>query len=120
MPRIMTDAYKDATFILPFTEDKSEYALVRPLSYSNLMQLRMDARKEAGADEDLFNSVFTRLFLQKSLTGWQGFYDVAGNEIPFSMDAVRQICEHDTEFAAAQLLRIRNVARFGQLAEEKN
>lgn len=120
MPKILTDAYRNATFIVPFTEDKSEYVAVRPLSDTEMNTIRLEASKEAGCDDDLANRFFLRKLLEKSLTDWQGFYDVAGNELAFSKEIIKEVCECDSEFAAGLALRIRNVARIGEIAERKN
>lgn len=120
MPKIMTRAYIDKTFVLPFSEEKQEFALVKPLSDTEINKITLSAAKEGGADIDLTSKYFTRLFLEASLTGWQGFYDVAGNEIPFSREMIREICECDPEFAAIMVLRIRQVAKYGELEERKN
>lgn len=120
MPRILTDAYKNRTFILPFSDDKSECAYIKPLCDSEINKIRLDAAKEAGADEDLVSKYFTRLFLEKSVTGWRGFYDAGGNELPYSRETLREICECDPEFVALMLLRIRSIARYGELEERKN
>lgn len=120
MPKVMTYAYRNATFILPYTEDKRECVYVKPLSDTDLNNIRRDAAKEAGTDDALLNSYFMRLFLQESIAGWEGFYDVAGQEIPYSREMVKQICECDPEFAMAMTLRIRNVARIGELDDRKN
>lgn len=120
MPKVMTDAYRNASFILPFTDDKSEYAVIKPLTDSQLAQLRIDAAKEAGADTDLEGGIFVRLLLRESVQNWQGFYDVAGKELPFSQEVLKDICESDPDFAAALALRVRNVARLGELEERKN
>lgn len=107
-------------FYCPFTEDKGEYALVRPLTDTAMNELRIDAVKEAGADEALAAKIFMRRQLQKAVTGWQGFYDAAGNELRYSPEMLKEICECDPEFAGLLALRIRNVARLGELAERKN
>lgn len=120
MPKILTDAYKDATFILPYSEDKSECAYVKPLTDTAIDRIRLDAGKEAGTDEALAGRFFLVKFLQQSLTGWQGFYDAGGEEIPFSAEAIKDICECDPEFTTAMAYRIRNVARIGMLEDEKN
>lgn len=120
MPRILTDAYRNATFIVPFTEDKSEFALVKPLTDTQVNNIRNDASREAGADEQLAGKFFVRKLLEKSVTGWRGFYDVAGNSLEYSRETLREICECDPEFAAGLALRIRNVARLGELEERKN
>lgn len=120
MPRIMTDVYRNASFIVPFSEDKTEYAVVKPLTDTDIEAIRNEAAKEGGADESLMHKFFLRRLLAASVTGWQGFYDVAGNELAFTPEMLREICECDPEFAAALAIRIRNVARMGELEERKN
>lgn len=120
MPKVLTDAYRDATFIVPFTEDKSEYCLVRPMTDTALNSLRIEAAKEGGADEALAGRIFLKKMLQKAVVNWVGFYDVAGHELKFSPEMLAQICECDPEFAGLLSLRIRNVARLGELEERKN
>lgn len=120
MPVVLTDAYKNSTFILPFIGDKSECAYVKPLTDTEIEKIRKQAAKEGGADEILVQKYFTRLFLMEAITGWQGFFDVAKNEIPYSRDMVKEICECDPEFAIQTVMRVRNIARAGELEERKN
>lgn len=120
MPRVLTDAYRDSTFVLPFTEDKSEYVLVRPQTDTSISSLRIDAMKEGGADDELAGKIFIRKLLQKSIAGWCGFYDAAGHELRYSPEMIAEICECDPEFASLLSLRIRNIARLGELEERKN
>lgn len=120
MPKILTDAYKDKVFVLPYTDDKKECAYIKPLTDKALNRIRREASKESGTDEALFNHFFLRGFLQESIVGWEGFFDAAGQEIPYSLEMVKEICECDPEFATGMALRIRNVARFGELDDRKN
>ncbi len=120
MPVVLTDAYRNSTFILPFTADKSECAYVKPLTDSEVDKIRKKAAKEGGADETLTAKYFTRAFLQASITDWQGFYDAAGNEISYSPEMVKEVCECDPEFANMMAFKIRNIARLGELEERKN
>lgn len=120
MPKVLTGAYKDATFCLPYTPDKTECAFVRPLTESMRNQLRRDATLEAGADATLADRFFARAALKRALSGWQGFYDAAGKEIPFSPEAIDDICACDPDFVAMMLARILGVARCGELDDAKN
>lgn len=120
MPVVLTDAYRNSTFILPFLGDKSECAYIKPLTDTEIEKIRKQAAKEGGADEVLVQKYFMRLFLMEAITGWQGFFDVAGNEIPYSKDMVKEICECDPEFAKQTVLRVSNIARAGELEERKN
>lgn len=120
MPKIMTNAYRNRTFILPFSDDKSECAYVKPLTDTEIDRIRLKAATEGGADDNITTRYFTRYFLEEAVTGWKGFYDVDGLEIPYSKEMLKEICECDPEFAAIMVLRIRSVARFGELEERKN
>lgn len=120
MPRILTNAYRNRTFVLPFTPDKSECAYVKPLTDTAINKIKNQAAAEGGSDESLANKFFMQHFLEQSITGWQGFFDVVGNEIPFSGETLKEICECDPEFATIMAMRIRNVARQGELDERKN
>lgn len=120
MPKVMTDAYRNATFILPYSDDKRECAYIKPLCDTEINRIRRDAAKEAGTDESLFNSFFMRIFLQEAIVGWEGFFDAGGHEISYTREMVKEICECDPEFAAGMVLRIRNVARLGELDDRKN
>lgn len=120
MPRILTNAYRNRTFILPFTQDKTECAYIKPLTDTAISKIRNQAAAEGGADDMLTNKYFLQHFLEQSITGWQGFFDVAGNEIPYTQETLKEICECDPDFAALMAMRIRNVARQGELDERKN
>jgi hypothetical protein len=118
--RILTDAYKDATFFIPYSEDKTEGVFVRPMTSTMQIRIQNDAVKEAGADISLADRFVIAKTLQSLLVGWQGFYDVRDNEIPFSEQAIKEICECDPDFAALLATRIRHVARLGEIEDEKN
>lgn len=120
MPRIMTNAYRNRTYILPYSDDKSECAYVKPVTDSMINKIRNQAASEAGADEQLAAKYFTLHFLEESITDWKGFFDVAGQEIPFTRESLKEICECDPAFVEVMAVRIRNVARQGELAEIKN
>lgn len=120
MPKILTNAYRDRIFILPFSPDKSECAYIKPLTDTDINKIRLQASTEGGADEVLTAKYFTRLFLEKAITGWQGFFDVAGNEIPYGPETLKEICECDPAFIEVFAVRVRNVARMGELEERKN
>lgn len=120
MPRILTDAYRDARFFIPYTEDKSEGVTIKPLTETTMFKLRDEAAKEGGADDNMALSIFNRKMLQTCITDWVGFYDAAGKELPCTSEVIKELCECDPEFASGLLLRIRAVARIGTLEEQKN
>lgn len=120
MPRVLTNAYRNRTFILPFTPDKSECAYIKPLTDTEIGKIRNQAAAEGGADDTLVNKYFLQHFLEQSITGWQGFFDVAGNEIPYTHETLKEICECDPAFSEHMGMRIRNIARQGELDERKN
>ena len=51
MPKILTDAYRDATFFVTYNEDKTEGVYLKPLTDTMKGKLRNEAQKEAGADD---------------------------------------------------------------------
>lgn len=120
MPRILTDAYRDARFFVPYNDAKTEGVFVRPLTETTMFKLRDEASKEGGADDQLSSTILVRKLLQASITDWQGFYDAAGEEMPCTPEVIKEICECDPEFASGLMFRIRNVARLGELEEQKN
>lgn len=120
MPKILTDTYRNATFFVPYTDDKSEGFFVKPVTETDLLKIRIDAAKEAGADNDLADVIARRLVLQRHVQSWQGFFDVAGNEIPCTPEAIKEVCECDPAFADGMAMRVRSVARIGELEEQKN
>ena len=120
MPKILTDAYKDATFFVPYTDDKSEGVYVRPQTETMRNRIRLKAHKEAGADESISGALFIKSFLEEAVVGWTGFVDVAGAEIPCTSEMKAQICECDPDFAAGLVSRVCHVARLGEVDDEKN
>ncbi len=120
MPRILTDAYRDATFCLPFSQDKSECAFVKPMTETARNEIRRRAAQEAGHGAALAERYFLRGALREAITGWKGFYDVKGNELPFSPEMIDELCACDPDFATAMLVRVLSVARAGELEDEKN
>ncbi|MDD2966603.1 MAG: hypothetical protein PHN64_03790 [Desulfovibrionaceae bacterium] len=54
MPTLLTDRYKDATYFIPYTMDKSEGVFVKPLTETKRNELRNAAIQEAGQDQELF------------------------------------------------------------------
>lgn len=120
MPKILTDAYRDATFYVPYSEDKREGVYVKPLTETAMGKMRDEAAKEGGADDKLSSAIFVRKLLQASIKDWVGFYDVKGEPLPCTSEVIKEICECDSEFTGGLMLRIRNVARIGELEEAKN
>lgn len=120
MPRVLTDAYRDATFCLPFSKDKGECAFVRPMTETRRNEIRRRVMQEAGHDAALAENYFLREVLREAVTGWKGFYDVKGRELSFSREMLDEICACDPDFASLMLARILSVARTGELEDQKN
>ena len=120
MPKVLTDAYKDATFCLPFTKDKTECAFVRPMTETRRNELRRRATQEAGHDAALAEHYFMRDMLRECVVNWKGFYDASGKELPFSPSMLDEVCACDSDFAALMLTRVLHVARMGELDDQKN
>ena len=43
-----------------------------------------------------------------------------GEPLPCTPEVIKEICECDSEFTGGLMLRIRNVARIGEIEEAKN
>ncbi len=120
MPKVLTDQYRDATFCLPFTQDKTECVFVRPITETRRNEIRRRITREAGHDESLAAHYFMREALRESVAGGRGFRDVNGRELPFSREMLDEVCACDPDFAALMLARIMAVARTGELEDQKN
>ncbi len=120
MPKVLTDAYRDATFCLPFSRDKSECAFVRPMTETRRNEIRRRITQEAGHDAILAEHYFLREVLREAVVDWKGFYDVNGQELSFSREVLDEICACDPDFASLMLARILSVARTGELEDQKN
>lgn len=120
MPKMMTGEFAQRAFYIPWTTDKSEGVWARPLTLTQRAELRREAQLEAGMDDDIAANNYCRMMLQESIENWQGFRTPAGEEIPYSREAVTTLCEYDPVLAAEMLARISAMAREGELAERKN
>ena len=66
MPKNLTDAYRDATFYVPYNEDRTEGVYIKPLTETAMGKMRDEAAKEGGADDKLASAIFVRKLLQAS------------------------------------------------------
>ena len=120
MPRIVTNAYVDAVYFMPFTADKSEGVFAKPGTRTMYNDCRREAALEAGADMDLAESLAALKILQKCITNWKGFYNTEGDEIPYRPEVLKDLWENDTAMFSSIFVRHREIARMGELADEKN
>lgn len=120
MPKILTEKYRDHLFFLPYSKDKSEGVWCRPLTMTRRNELRRTALQEAGMDSDLADNFLCRLLLKESIADWKGFWDPAGAAVPYSKEAVDEMCEHDPVLAMGMLTRILSIARMGDVEDQKN
>ncbi len=120
MPVVLTDAYKSKTFFVPLTLDKSEGFWAKPLTESDMAELRREAVKEAAGDEDIAAALMVRKIIIAKVTDWQGYLDASGQELPCTAEVKAEICACDPVHAADMALRIRNIARMGQKDDTKN
>ena len=111
MPKILTKVYKNALFFLPYSRDKSEGVWCK---------LRRQAQIEAGMDTDIADAYLTRAMLEESIVDWKGFWTAGGEEIPYSKEVLRDMCECDPGMAVTMLARILEIARMGELEDKKN
>lgn len=118
--QIMTEAYKDLEYFVPLNPAKTEGYWGRPISATERRKIAQEAIKEAGGDMLLGNHLEMGKMLSIGLTRWIGMVDMGGAEIPFSGEVLRMICEYDPDAMAGFLHRLRNIARFGELEDQKN
>ena len=117
---ILTKKFAFRTYRLPLTTDGTAFLRVKPLTAEALHRFSTNALAESGFDAEIAAAKMLRQALCECVVGWQGLEDVNGEEIPFSQEAIEDICEADPSFAQAQYERIRRVAREAKLEEEKN
>lgn len=120
MPKILTEKTKNYLFFLPYSKDKSEGVWCRPLTMTRRNELQREAMQEAGMDSDLADTFLCRLLLKESIADWRGFWTPTGEDIPYSKQAVDEMCEHDPVMAMGMLTRILSIARTGDVEEKKN
>jgi len=120
MPVLLTEAYASSTFFIPLKADKSEGVWVRPLTETKRRKIKDYALQEAGHDTDIATRYTIRDTLKECIVKWKGFYDVAGNEIPYSQDMLATLVNIDPEFFSGLYLRVVAVARFGEIEDVKN
>ena len=58
--------------------------------------------------------------LGESIQDWKGFTDPGQEEIPYNKENLKSLVSLDPDFFGALLLRVNNVARHGELVDEKN
>lgn len=117
---ILTKKFAFRTYRLPLTPDESAFLRVKPLTADTMHRITANAIAESGFDMDIASAKIIRAALTECVAGWEGLEDVNGDPIPFSQEALEDICEADPRFAESQYERIRRVAREARLEEEKN
>jgi len=120
MPKLLTEAYAQSTFFVPLSADKSEGVWVKPLTETKRRQIRDACLQEAGHDQEIAMQYVVRDTMRECLSGWKGFYDPKGEEIPFSTETAAALCKFDPDFFSGLYMRIMAVARFGEIQDLKN
>lgn len=120
MPIILTAEYAENTFFIPYTSDKEEGVLVKPLSKTIRREIRDQAIQQAGHDQAITEDFIFRTMLEMSIKDWKGFFDVKGQEIPYTKETLKACMAVDPDFFTSLYTRILHVARFGALQDEKN
>lgn len=118
--QIMTEAYKDREYFVPLNQQKTEGFWGKPLSSTLRRKIAQEAIKESGGDMQVAAYLESVKLLQAGITRWTGMYDMGGEEIAFSAKNVELACECDPDIMAGFLSRLKNIARFGELEDEKN
>lgn len=117
---ILTKKFSGSTFRLSLTTDGSAYLLCRPIFATKVHEVTAKAIAECGFDSSLASRLIVERLLEASVSGWSGLNDINGDQIEYSPEMLREVCEADPEFAMAQVERIRRIAREARLEEEKN
>jgi|GEM_PF-4533626 len=117
--RILTEAYKDRQYFIALNVEKTEGFWAKPLSSTIRRQAAQEALMESGGDLPLAQTIERGKLLQAALADWKGMYDMGGNELPFTKETLKLCCEHDPDLMDIFLHRVRNIARFGELDDEK-
>ena len=113
MPRILTEPYKNATFFVPWTPDKSQGFWAIPITRTVRGKLWNESILEAGTDMDIATALFKLRLLQEAVRGWRGVVDAAGKEVEFSRDALKSLWAPNTSIAddtAATALAVATIA----------
>lgn len=117
---VLTKKFAQSTFRLPLTPDGKSWLLCKPILGTKQNDITRNCIAESGFDAQLAASKIIQALLEETVVGWEGLVDINGENIPYSVEILREICETDVDFAAAQVERIRRIAREGRLEEEKN
>lgn len=117
---VLTKKYAEATFRLPLTSDGSAYLLCKPVLATKLSEISRQVMAECGFDAHISTLKLPAALLEAYIVGWSGLQDINGDEIIFSVEMLKEVCEADTEFAAQTLERLRRIAREAHLEEAKN
>lgn len=120
MPKIVTKNYSDAVFFIPYTADKSEGIWARPITRSQLNEAYRKSALEAGADTELTEALVSLRVLENSLVDWKGFFDANAKPIEYSRETLRAVWENDPAIFTNIYWRIREIARMGELDDQKN
>ena len=117
---VLTKKFAQSTFRLPLTQDGQSYLVCKPILGTKLNEVTRNCIAECGFDAQLAASRIIQAVLEECVIGWTGIADINGQDIPYSVEMLREICDADAEFAATQVDRIRRIAREARLEEEKN
>ena len=117
---VLTKKFAQSTFRLPLTREGDAWLLCRPVLGTRQNEITRNCIAESGFDAQLAASRIIQSLLEESVIGWTGLTDINGQDIPYSVEMLREICETDADFAATQVDRIRRIAREARLEEEKN
>ena len=120
MPKIVTKNYSDAVFFIPYMADKSEGIWARPITRTQLSKAYRKDALEAGEDTELPDALVSLRVLENYLVDWQGFFDANEKPIEYSRETLREVWESDPAIFTNIYWRIREIARMGELDDQKN
>lgn len=120
MPKIVTKNYSDAVFLSPtWRISQKGYGLALSRGHSSV-RLIGRLRLKQGADTELTEGLASLRVLENSLVDWKGFFDANEKPIEYSRETLREVWENDPAIFTNIYWRIREIARMGELDDQKN
>lgn len=118
--QILTEAFKDIEFKVYLNAQRTEWFTAKPLSLTERRKAINESLLESGGDVSVASQLEMEKLLVASVTGWQGMYDVKGDEIPFTKETLLDCCRQDPDLMMSIFVqRLRNIARYGEIDDKK-
>jgi len=117
---VLTRKYQQATFRVDLTHDGEAYLLCKPLSATGQHEILKKLLAENAYDSSLASFKALTATLEVQIVGWGGLVDIQGQEVVYSKEMLKELCEVESALMSRQMERLKHIAREGRLEEEKN